>query len=496
MSKAFLIILMAGLVVGWPTELMAFPLGATPPWGFSFQKVSLLERGLTRVAPDNPHATPKGQARFCKDESFEGHPLRVYFLFAGNRLVELEYDFKRPDDALLDKILRHLTKVWGPAKTAKDGGFPKGNLFNERRYLDYLWETPSNRANLRYTTSLFIDGPQVYALHITLRPVSLSAASAPFSLLSTEERAGAKSREVTIAFTGLWSVPSDTEMAAAEGNAETAYRKLLSPILRKLAGAALAVAPLSRVPFPANGTWARGLHANGFGLVSLAHPGLYGEDHGALGQILAMAESGGMKTVGAGKNKAEAIKPVFLDLGGMRFAFLAVDLTFQKPPAKDGASPALATFADRETAAPELAKRVADLAGQVDHVVVLLMWGPMTDRCPTPFMRLVGDEILRAGARLVVGFAEGKLLPAMGYGGSEILFSAGELFPISTTGAEAEYTSLIFKATFAPGKLAGYDIISVLSRKDQSGAWNLALPDAAQRRRIEKSIPMMGPDCK
>jgi len=151
------------------------------------------------------------------------------------------------------------------------------------------------------------------------------------------------------------------------------------------------------------------LRAAGFDLLSLAnnHTGDYGD--GALRQTLARFDSGGLETVGAGRNLAAARRPVIIERDGVRVGFIAVDSIGETPAASRTRAGTNRLNMPPRTGPlnrSQLRRITADiraLGSQVDAVIVLTHWGTQYTHRPESSQRVAARAFTDAGADLVIG---------------------------------------------------------------------------------------------
>ena len=153
----------------------------------------------------------------------------------------------------------------------------------------------------------------------------------------------------------------------------------------------------------------RGLASAGFDAVSLAnnHVGDYGDR--ALRQTLTRLRAADLPYVGAGRNLAEARRPVVLTRDGVRIGLLATDSIGESPSATSRRAgtnrlnmPPRTGPLDRRA----LARITADIRAlkrTVDVVVVIPHWGTQYTHRPEASQRTVARAFAAAGADLVVG---------------------------------------------------------------------------------------------
>jgi poly-gamma-glutamate synthesis protein (capsule biosynthesis protein) len=153
----------------------------------------------------------------------------------------------------------------------------------------------------------------------------------------------------------------------------------------------------------------RDLRLAGFDAIGLAnnHAGDYGDQ--ALVDTVRLLREGGRPTFGAGRDLAEARKPVVIERHGVRFGFLgfnAIGETAEAGPDQPGAlsvsMPPRTGPLDRR----ELGRVLSDvrrLQRRADVVVVVPHWGTQYTHRPEAIQHEVARALVRAGADLVVG---------------------------------------------------------------------------------------------
>ena len=139
-------------------------------------------------------------------------------------------------------------------------------------------------------------------------------------------------------------------------------------------------------------------NAAGLDVLTLANNHSF--DFGSLGlaDTLAAARAAGIATVGAGPNEAAARRPAFVDVGGLRIAFLGYsDIS----PPGFAAGPASAGIARADPAA--IAADVRAARRHADLVVVWFHWGVELRASPNVRQAALAAAALGAGASVVLG---------------------------------------------------------------------------------------------
>lgn len=163
------------------------------------------------------------------------------------------------------------------------------------------------------------------------------------------------------------------------------------------------------------------LRAGGVNVVSLAnnHALDYGRE--ALLDTVDRLRQAGIPAVGAGRNAAEAARPVFVERRGVRVAFLAFTTLPPEGMVYDPARPEVALARSPET----VAAAVRAAAGQAHVVIVSFHWGEEFARQPTALQRSLAHAAVDAGASLVLGHHPHVLQPVEEYRGATIAYSLG-----------------------------------------------------------------------
>lgn len=204
----------------------------------------------------------------------------------------------------------------------------------------------------------------------------------------------------------------------------------------------------------------------GFDILSVAsnHAMDWGAD--ALLDTIALFDKQGIKTVGAGRNLAEARRPVFIDKNGVRVAFLAyctiLNEGYAAGPDKPGIAPLRAhTYyqcVDYQAGVPpkvvtvpyedDLAAMVSDIAAakaQADAVIVSLHWGiHFVPRLIADYQPAAAKAAFAAGADLILGH-HAHTPKAIGVHGGKTCFYSLSNFIMSSTAKTADSAAVFEK---------------------------------------------------
>jgi poly-gamma-glutamate capsule biosynthesis protein CapA/YwtB (metallophosphatase superfamily) len=187
----------------------------------------------------------------------------------------------------------------------------------------------------------------------------------------------------------------------------------------------------------------------GVDLVTLAnnHTMDYGSE--ALADTLAAARAAGIETVGAGANEAAARRPVVLESGGLRIAFLGWSdvnpLGFVATATTPGTAKA---DSDAIGYAVRAARRRADL------VVCWFHWGVELHPSPDARQRQFADACLAGGAKVVLGAHPHVLGAVERRGHSLVAWTLGNfVFP---AGKSATVATAILRVRLTAAGVAGF----------------------------------------
>ena len=140
------------------------------------------------------------------------------------------------------------------------------------------------------------------------------------------------------------------------------------------------------------------LRAAGVDVVSLANNHSYDQDHDGLRRTAAELTRVGVAYAGAGESEAEAFAPAWIARGGCRVAFFSFTENFNRRADDD--PPFIAAHLARRSLALS-ALRAA--RAHADVMVVAVHWGRDFSTGPRGDLRRLADELVEAGADVVLG---------------------------------------------------------------------------------------------
>jgi poly-gamma-glutamate capsule biosynthesis protein CapA/YwtB (metallophosphatase superfamily) len=146
-------------------------------------------------------------------------------------------------------------------------------------------------------------------------------------------------------------------------------------------------------------------------------------DHGfdcgqqGLSQNLAIASQAGFPIIGIGSNAAQAFAPYRITIDGQRIAVIAATQVIADNLVgtwtATSTQPGVASAIDPT----ELVREVQQVRRTADTVIVYVHWGTETQACPNPQQEPLAEQLVKAGADIVIG-SNAHVLLGGGYSGS------------------------------------------------------------------------------
>lgn len=204
----------------------------------------------------------------------------------------------------------------------------------------------------------------------------------------------------------------------------------------------------------------RGLDADVLNLSNNhAFDGLW-EGFAAVRRIL---EAQGTRYLGAGRDRAEASRPLIVSRNGVRLGWLAYTDAATRPShvADQG------SFGVNPLVEEVAVEQVRGLEGEVDHVLVSLHWGVEYSQLPAPGQLDLGRRLIDCGASLVIGHHAHALQGVERHGGGVVAYNLGNALTtdLSIDGRTAirqtrrSRSSVIFRAVLDKTRVVSVEII-------------------------------------
>ncbi len=217
----------------------------------------------------------------------------------------------------------------------------------------------------------------------------------------------------------------------------------------------------SKIPKPFNFRMKPGfLHAlpdAGVTLVNIANNHIFDYGREGLFDTISYLDSVGLKHVGAGRNAAEAYRPVVLSRRGIRIGFLGF-YGGGEAPAAGSRSPGVAR---RDLARAVESIRLLRSLDSVDVVIVNLHWGTELATAPDPGQREFAHRLIDAGADAVIGHHPHVLQGIERYGKGVIVYSLGNF--LFGGNERSTYTTGLFEMRITR-RATGYRFLPVQVR--------------------------------
>jgi poly-gamma-glutamate capsule biosynthesis protein CapA/YwtB (metallophosphatase superfamily) len=264
-------------------------------------------------------------------------------------------------------------------------------------------------------------------------------------------------KAVTLAFGG------DVHFAGAVGNnlAQNPSTALGTTIPQLFAGAQLRMVNLETVltdnnvcPEPQNKQYIFDAPPSAITALKSASINLVTEanDHGldcgpqGLSQNLTIASQSAFPIIGIGNNAAQAFTPYRVTINGQRIAVIAATQiiesnlvgTWTATPTQGGVAAAIDPTA--------LVREVQQVRRTADTVIVYVHWGTETQACPNPQQEPLAEQLVKAGADVVVG-TDAHVLLGGGYLGSAYVdYGLGNFAFYDNTPPETSSGALVLTA--------------------------------------------------
>jgi poly-gamma-glutamate capsule biosynthesis protein CapA/YwtB (metallophosphatase superfamily) len=196
-----------------------------------------------------------------------------------------------------------------------------------------------------------------------------------------------------------------------------------------------------------------GIRDAGVDIVSLANNHIRNGGSDGVVETIRNVEAAGLKSVGAGMDKATARRPVTMTVNGVHVAFLAYDAVNLAVAGATASRPGAAPFDVDEVRADIRSARTAG----ADVVIVVAHWGvEYTDR-PTTLQRRQAAALIAAGADVIVGSHPHWAGAIEAVGDGVVLYSLGD-FIFDLPRSEQTEEGVIVELTFAGPRVAQIDL--------------------------------------
>ena len=175
-------------------------------------------------------------------------------------------------------------------------------------------------------------------------------------------------------------------------------------------------------------------------------------DHGmdcgpqGLSQNLTIASKSDYPIIGIGNTAAQAFTPYRVTIDGQRIAIIAATQVIADNLVNTWTAtttqPGVASAIDPT----QLVREVQQVRRTADTVIVYVHWGTETQACPNPQQEPLAEQLVRAGADIVIGSNAHVLLGGGYLGGAYVDYGLGNLAFYDDTAPETDSGTLVVTA--------------------------------------------------
>jgi poly-gamma-glutamate synthesis protein (capsule biosynthesis protein) len=174
----------------------------------------------------------------------------------------------------------------------------------------------------------------------------------------------------------------------------------------------------------------------------------HGMDCGAQGlsQNLTIASQASYPIIGIGNTAAQAFAPYRVTINGQRVAIITATQVIADNLVTtwtaSSTQPGVASAIDPT----QLVREVQQVRRSADTVIVYVHWGTETQACPNPQQEPLAQQLIKAGADIVIGSGTHVLLGAGYLGGAYVDYGLGNLAFYDDTAPETDSGTLVVTA--------------------------------------------------
>jgi poly-gamma-glutamate synthesis protein (capsule biosynthesis protein) len=165
-----------------------------------------------------------------------------------------------------------------------------------------------------------------------------------------------------------------------------------------------------------------------------------------LSQNLTIAQQASYPIVGIGNNAAQAFAPYRITIDGQRIAVITATQVIADNLVSTwtatGTQPGVASAIDPT----ELVREVQQVRRTADTVIVYVHWGTETQACPNPQQEPLAQQLVKAGADIVIGSGTHVLLGGGYLGSAYVDYGLGNLAFYDDEAPETSSGALIITA--------------------------------------------------
>ena len=175
-------------------------------------------------------------------------------------------------------------------------------------------------------------------------------------------------------------------------------------------------------------------------------------DHGmdcgpqGLSQNLSVASQAQYPIIGIGSTAAQAFTPYRVTIGGQRVAIIAATQVIADNLVSTWTASATQPGVASAIDPTQLVREVQQVRRSADTVIVYVHWGTETQACPNPQQEPLAEQLVKAGADIVIGSGTHVLLGGGYLGGAYVDYGLGNFAFYDNTAPETDSGALVITA--------------------------------------------------
>ena len=165
-----------------------------------------------------------------------------------------------------------------------------------------------------------------------------------------------------------------------------------------------------------------------------------------LSQNLTIASQASYPIIGIGNNAAQAFTPYRVTIDGQRIAIIAATQVIADNLVSTWTATATQPGVASAIDPTELVREVQQVRRTADTVIVYVHWGTETQACPNPQQEPLAEQLVKAGADIVIGSGAHVLLGGGYLGSAYVDYGLGNFAFYDDTAPETDSGTLIITA--------------------------------------------------
>ncbi|MEI7480463.1 MAG: CapA family protein, partial [bacterium] len=199
------------------------------------------------------------------------------------------------------------------------------------------------------------------------------------------------------------------------------------------------------------------LKQSGFSILSLANNHTPNFGNKGLMDTMKYLDSEGIKHIGAGKDNQEANQPVFIEVKGIKFAFLAYNDSDVVPASYEGGTNHPGTAFMR---VGKMSEAVKEVKTKADYVIVSMHSGTEYVNSPNDSQKNFAHGAIDAGADIIIGHHPHVVQTVEQYKGKYIFYSLGN-FVFDQPQSSDTKEGLTVKVNFSKSEIGKISLVPI-----------------------------------